>query len=55
MIARALHFIFSRKGLNVAEDYVNHPSHYSWGSKECIEVIEENLTAEEYAGGTLAG
>ena len=50
MIARALRFIFSRKGLNVVEDYVNHPSHYSWGSKECIEVIEENLTAEEYAG-----
>lgn len=34
----------------MAKDYVNHPSHYRWGSKECIDVIEENLTREEYAG-----
>ncbi len=34
----------------MAEDYVNHPSHYRWGSKECIEVIEDALTPEEYAG-----
>lgn len=34
----------------MTEDYVNHPSHYRWGSKECIEVIEDALTPEEYAG-----
>lgn len=34
----------------MSEDYVNHPSHYRWGSKECIDVIAENLSTEEYAG-----
>jgi hypothetical protein len=34
----------------MAEDYVNHPSHYTYGGKECIDVIHDTLTSEEYAG-----
>ena len=33
-----------------SEDYVNHPSHYTYGNKECIDVIRESLTDSEYAG-----
>jgi hypothetical protein len=29
---------------------VNHPSHYTTGSIECIEAIEAQLTPEEYRG-----
>ncbi len=32
------------------EDYVNHPKHYERNGKECIDVIEEVLTPEEYLG-----
>lgn len=32
------------------EDVVNHPTHYTNGSIECIEAIEAQLTAEEYRG-----
>jgi hypothetical protein len=31
-------------------DTVNHPSHYTAGSIECIEAIEAQLTKEEYRG-----
>jgi hypothetical protein len=31
-------------------DNVNHPSHYTDGSIECIEAIEAQLTREEYRG-----
>ncbi len=34
----------------MTEDYVNHPSHYTCGGKECIDVIKESLTPEQYAG-----
>ena len=34
----------------MTEDYVNHPSHYTYGGKECIDVIHDTLTSEEYAG-----
>ena len=34
----------------MSEDYVNHPSHYTCGGKECIDVIKESLTPEQYAG-----
>ena len=32
------------------EDLVNHPSHYTQGSIECIDAIESALTPEEYRG-----
>jgi len=32
------------------EDVVNHPSHYTDGSIECIEAIEAALTTEEFRG-----
>jgi hypothetical protein len=31
-------------------DNVNHPSHYTDGSIECIEAIEAQLSKEEYRG-----
>jgi hypothetical protein len=31
-------------------DDVNHPTHYTDGSIECIEAIEAQLTAEEFRG-----
>tara|TARA_R100000084_G_scaffold107855_2_gene68986 strand:- start:3437 stop:3799 length:363 start_codon:yes stop_codon:yes gene_type:complete len=31
-------------------DTVNHPSHYTDGTIECIEAIEAQLTPEEYKG-----
>ena len=31
-------------------DPVNHPSHYTQGSIECIEAIRASMTAEEYEG-----
>lgn len=31
-------------------DRVNHPSHYTQGSIECIDAIEEQLTASEMRG-----
>ncbi len=34
----------------VLVDNVNHPSHYTDGSIECIEAIEAQLTPEEYRG-----
>lgn len=34
----------------MSEDYVNHPSHYTCGKKECIDVIKDSLTSEQYAG-----
>lgn len=32
------------------EDVVNHPSHYNYGSIECIEAIEESMTPEGFKG-----
>lgn len=34
----------------IQEDKVNHPSHYTDGSLECIEAIEAALTDEEFRG-----
>ena len=34
----------------IKEDEVNHPSHYTDGSIECIEAIEAALTNEEFRG-----
>ena len=34
----------------IKEDEVNHPSHYTDGTIECIEAIEAELTPEEYRG-----
>lgn len=34
----------------IAEDTVNHPSHYTDGGIECIEAIEAALTNEEFRG-----
>jgi len=34
----------------VANDSVNHPSHYGQGNIEAIEYIEDSLTNEEYIG-----
>ena len=34
----------------VQQDVVNHPSHYTDGSIECIEAIEAALTNEEFRG-----
>jgi len=34
----------------IQEDQVNHPSHYTDGSIECIEALEAELTADEYRG-----
>ena len=31
-------------------DAVNHPSHYTDGNIECIDYIEDKLTAEEFQG-----
>jgi hypothetical protein len=32
------------------EDLVNHPSHYTDGSIECIDAIQAQLTPEEFRG-----
>jgi DNA transposition AAA+ family ATPase len=32
------------------EDMVNHPSHYTSGSIECIDAIEASMTAEAFKG-----
>ena len=34
----------------MAEDVINHPSHYTHGSFEAIDVIEDNLTFEGMEG-----
>lgn len=35
---------------NVANDPVNHPSHYTNSSIECIDAIQASMTAEEFRG-----
>ena len=35
---------------NIDEDLVNHPSHYTSGSKEVIDIAHEALTEEEFTG-----
>lgn len=32
------------------DDAVNHPSHYTKGSIECIDAIHESMTSEEFCG-----
>jgi hypothetical protein len=32
------------------QDVVNHPSHYTFGSVECIDAIDAALTQEGYRG-----
>lgn len=32
------------------EDVVNNPSHYNTGSVECIDAIEESMSAEAFQG-----
>ena len=39
-----------KMGLNVSDDPVNHPSHYTQGSIECIDAIEASMTKEEACG-----
>ena len=34
----------------VSDDPVNHPKHYKKGNKECIDVIKDSLTEEEFKG-----
>jgi hypothetical protein len=34
----------------IQDDQVNHPSHYTDGSIECIEALEAELTADEFRG-----
>lgn len=36
--------------VSAADDAVNHPSHYTHGSVECIDAIESALTPDEFAG-----
>ena len=40
----------SSKEDKIESDNVNHPSHYTDGSIECIEAIEAQLSKEEYRG-----
>ena len=35
---------------NATVDVVNHPSHYTSGKIEVIEIIEDQMTDEEYRG-----
>lgn len=35
---------------NVKVDMVNHPSHYTSGKIEVIEIMEDQMTDEEYRG-----
>ena len=35
---------------NVKADVVNHPSHYTSGKIEVIEIMEDQMTDEEYRG-----
>jgi len=35
---------------NPKKDNVNHPSHYKFFKKECIDVIKDCLTKEEFEG-----
>ena len=34
----------------LAEDMVNSPSHYTYGKVECIEAIQESMSAEAFRG-----
>lgn len=36
--------------MQMANDAVNHPSHYTSGAHECIDVMEAILTEEEFIG-----
>ena len=38
---------------DLCEDVVNHPSHYTFGKYECIEVLQDILTAEQFEGFCL--
>ena len=38
------------KGIGALSDAVNHPSHYTDGNIECIDYIQDKLTAEEFQG-----
>lgn len=35
------------------EDLVNHPKHYNMGKYECIDIIEDILTPEQFEGYLL--
>ena len=48
MILKQFNTILS--GENMAEDNVNSPSHYRYGKKETIEVIQDCMTDDEYHG-----
>ena len=37
-------------GGNMVEDNVNSPSHYKYGKKETIDVIQDCMTDDEYHG-----
>lgn len=34
-------------------DEVNHPKHYTYGKYECIDIIEDTLTPEQFEGFLL--
>lgn len=36
--------------LDIPDDKVNHPSHYTSGGIECIDAIRESMTPEEFQG-----
>ena len=48
MILKQFNTILS--GENMPEDNVNSPSHYRYGKKETIEVIQDCMTDDEYHG-----
>ena len=41
---------FTRGECKCAPDMVNHPNHYTSGKIEVIDIIEDQLTPEEYRG-----
>lgn len=41
---------FLKLSVEDESDPVNRPSHYTAGKIECIDAIEESMTADEYAG-----
>lgn len=42
--------MYSFEGKRQPRDMVNHPNHYTSGKIEVIDIIEDQLTPEEYRG-----
>lgn len=47
-LAKAAGIVIGRE--EIAEDPVNHPSHYTSGGIECLDALEASMTPIEYAG-----